>query len=225
MISALVFDLDDTLYPESDFVRSGFAAVGDWLHGEHGVAGFTEEAGRLFAAGARGRIFDEALQRLNVPGDPDLVATLVQVYRAHTPRLSLYPDAARAVGYFGVRCRLGLLTDGYAATQRNKVAALGIGKRFRAIVFTDDFGRECWKPSPVPFERIGAALEARPAECVYVGDNPGKDFVAPNRLGWLTVHLHRADGEYGRIRRSDLPEDHRAQHQIGSLDELAEVLW
>ena len=34
----VTFDLDDTLYLERDFVRSGFAAVGAWLATERGYA-------------------------------------------------------------------------------------------------------------------------------------------------------------------------------------------
>lgn len=222
MISALVFDLDDTLYPEREFVRSGFAAAGDWLHGEYEIAGLAEEATRLLDAGMRGRIFDEALARLGVREATTLVPTLVQVYRAHAPRLALYPDAAWAIAEFRGRFSLGLVTDGYAATQRNKVAALGIAPEFGAMVFTDDLGREHWKPSVRPFERIADALDCAAHECVYVGDNPAKDFVAPNRLGWLTIHVRRENGEYAG--RTGLTADQRAQREIGSLHELGEVL-
>jgi len=224
MISALVFDLDDTLYPEHVFVRSGFAAVDRWLQERRGLTGFADEAARLFLEGARGRIFDEVLRRLAVDDASELVPTLVEVYRAHEPQLSLFPDAEWALAYFGRRMKLGLITDGHAVTQRNKFAALGLAKYFRAVVFTDDFGRESWKPSPACFQRIEAALACPAHECAYVGDNLAKDFVAPNRLGWLTVHLQREGGEYRHVVAADLPADHRAQHEIASLRELEAIL-
>lgn len=224
MIPAVIFDLDDTLYPEHAFVRSGFAEAGRWLQAQQGVAGLAAEAGRLFAEGRRGRIFDEALLALGVAPAPALVARLVAVYRSHVPQLELYADAAWALDHCGARGRLGLLTDGYAATQRNKVAALGIAARFQAMVFTDDHGRENWKPSPAPFQRIALALDCPAAACVYVGDNPAKDFVAPNRLGWRTVHLRRAGGEYAAVIPEGLPADHRAQRAITSLRELGGLL-
>ncbi len=224
MISALIFDLDDTLYPEREFVHSGFAAVDHWLRERRGLAGFAEEANRLFGEGLRGRIFDEALHRLEVDEVDALVPVLVAIYRAHAPRLALYPDAEWALGYFGPRLKLGLVTDGYAATQRNKFATLGLEPFFQAVMFTDDHGRENWKPSPEPFRRIAEALASPAAACAYVGDNPAKDFVAPNRLGWLTVHLQRKGGEYRGIVPDELPQDHRAQHEIGSLRELEGIL-
>src|SRR5438270_652065 len=88
-IHTLVFDLDDTLFAESEFVRSGFRAAGAWLHQNRGRIGFAGEAERLFAAGHRGRIFDEALTQLGAPVDPTLVQQLVTVYREHTPHLTL----------------------------------------------------------------------------------------------------------------------------------------
>lgn len=220
MISAVVFDLDDTLYPEHAFARSGFAAAGRWLQEQRSVAGLATEAGRLFAAGRRGTVFDEALRNLGEEPAAELVAQLVAIHRSHIPCIELYPDATWALEHCGGYGRLGLLTDGFAATQRNKVSALGIAARFQAAVFTDDYGRENWKPSPVPFERIARALDCRADACVYVGDNPAKDFVAPNRLGWRTVHLRRADGEYAGLAPAGLPADHRAQHEITSLFEL-----
>ncbi len=223
MISALVFDLDDTLYPEREFVRSGFVAVDEWLRAQRGVTGFAAEAGRLFARGERGRIFDDALRTLDQEPVPDLVATLVEVYRAHVPRLALYPDAHWALRHFGARFKLGLVTDGYLATQRNKVAALGIAPWFGAVVYTDEFGREHWKPSPEGFRRVEQVLGCSGNACVYVGDNPAKDFVAPNRLDWRTVHLRRDTGEYGRTAVEELPADHRAGHRVNSLRELEEI--
>ena len=58
----VIFDLDDTLYLERDFARSGFVAAGDWLRGEIGSAGLTEVCQEMFEAGRRTRIFDEALE-------------------------------------------------------------------------------------------------------------------------------------------------------------------
>jgi putative hydrolase of the HAD superfamily len=221
---ALVFDLDDTLFAEREFVLSGFVAVDRWLQEERAITGFAAEAGRLFASGIRGRVFDEALHRLRVEGGADPIQQMVEVYRAHEPRLTLLPEAEWVLESYRGLLRLGLITDGYARTQRNKVAALGIGGRFDSIVYTDDLGRANWKPSPVPFrlmmDRLGCAGE----ECVYVADNPAKDFIAPNGLGWQTVQIRRAGGEYGGTPVSEVEPSHRARCVISSLLELRTIL-
>ena len=80
---AVVFDLDDTLFPEREFVRSGFAAVGAWMQRDRGVVGFGAAAWRRFEAGERKRAFDEALAELEVASEPGLVEKLVSIYREH----------------------------------------------------------------------------------------------------------------------------------------------
>jgi putative hydrolase of the HAD superfamily len=196
MIRGVVFDLDDTLYPEREFVRSGLAASAAWLEREHGVAGLFEEAWPRFAAGERGRLFDHALERLGHAAPPELIAELVAVYRAHEPAIALAPDIVRLLDRLHVRGPLALLTDGYHVAQQQKVKALGLARWCRPIVCTDAFGRAHWKPSPKGFLAIQDALGLAPQELVYVADNPAKDFRAPRALGWCTIRLRRPGGEH-----------------------------
>ena len=86
MASVVVLDMDDTLFLERDYVLSGFAAVDAVVAKEHGLKGFSECAWRLFCAGLRGRIFDEALKEMGVELQSASVAELVVVYRSHLPQ-------------------------------------------------------------------------------------------------------------------------------------------
>jgi putative hydrolase of the HAD superfamily len=219
----VVFDLDDTLYPEADFVRGGIQAVDQVLQ-SHGVQGFAAQANMLFQEGLRGKIFDAALVHLGAPATPELITELVEIYRSHSPQLTLFADACRALDDFDQKSKIALLTDGYAAVQRNKVRALGLANRFAACIYTDDLGRAGWKPSSVPFLKIAAMLGMTDAmdSLVYVADNPMKDFVAPNQLGWTTVRVRRPGGEYAALEPQE--DSHAAKHEIVSLEELAGVL-
>jgi len=221
---ALVFDLDDTLYAEREFVLSGFAAVDQWLQEKRGIAGFYAEATRVFASGERGRIFDKVIDSLAIEDGGTLVSQLVAVYRAHKPKLTLFPEARWAIERFRSQLKLGLITDGYAETQRNKIAALGIGGLFDCIIYTDDFGRENWKPSPVTFRLMMDRLGVKGEECIYVGDNLTKDFIAPNGLDWLTVLISREGGEYGQGSVKEVSADRMAKETIYSLRQLSEIL-
>lgn len=221
MIRALVFDLDDTLFPEPQFVHSGFAAVDAWLRKEKAITGFMEPASAEFGSGARGDIFNRALRSLGLADDPQLVGQMVEVYRNHNPQISLFPDAEWALDYFARTCQLGLLTDGYLQVQQRKVAALSIAPRFAAIVYSDAFGRHGWKPSPLPYEEITKQLCCAPSECAYVGDNPTKDFVTARRLNWFTVRVRRPGGEHFA---AQLDKEHEADSEIGSLLELKPAL-
>src|SRR5215216_1634065 len=126
----VVFDLDDTLFPEWQYVLSGFRAVDQWLATQSSVLGFSEAACRLFHQGHRGKIFDEALSELGAQPDPTLVATMIAVYREHRPTISLHDDASWALEYFASWTAIGLLSDGYLSTQQRKVEALEIQQAF-----------------------------------------------------------------------------------------------
>jgi putative hydrolase of the HAD superfamily len=160
-IEFLVFDLDDTLFPEREFVQSGFQAVGNWMSHKYSVVDFFEVAWQLFIEGKRGKIFNLTLEKLGVKYESSIIHELLQIYREHKPNISLHEDAKWAINYFKKDRKLGLITDGYLMTQKNKVEALGIESNFDVIVYSDFYGRDSWKPSPVPY-RITPESPPRP---------------------------------------------------------------
>ncbi len=221
MIKLLVFDLDDTLFPEREFVRSGFQAVGVWMLNKYSVAGFFEVAWKFFEEGKRGKIFNLTLEQLGVEYGPLMIQELLQIYREHKPTLSLYNDAQWAINYFKKDKQLGIITDGYLITQRNKVEALKIEANFDTIIYSDLYGRKNWKPSPVSYLKLMELTGCKGTECIYIGDNPRKDFVTAKNLDWMTAQICREGGEYCKI----MPEkSHEANFKIKSLMELRELL-
>lgn len=217
-LHTLVFDLDDTLYPERAFVLSGFRAVERWLGGRQPEAAFFAAASGLFAAGHRGRIFDEALAALGIDPQPALVAEMVAVYRGHEPELRLFSDAADLLRFAAPQFRLALITDGFAPVQRRKIRALGLEPLIPCHVVTDELGRAHWKPSPEPYRRVMARFPGCPEGYVYVGDNPRKDFLAPKQLGWRTVRVRRVAGEHAAYAGT---ADEGAELTVGDLREFA----
>lgn len=217
MSITLVFDLDDTLYRERDYVRSGIAAVDIWVQWRLGAYGFDATATRLWNAGRRAKLFDMALAELGVAADPATIAAMVAIYRDHLPRIRLAPDALAFLDSdhgFG----LALVTDGFGAAQRRKVAALGLSHyAFDPIVYTDDWGPAFWKPHRRAFDAVEAAHREGSNRFVYVADNPTKDFLAPRALGWGTVQIDRADAVHSRVAPSPR---HCAATHIKSLRDL-----
>jgi putative hydrolase of the HAD superfamily len=196
-VVVIVFDLDDTLYPEIQFVKSGFRAVSEYVAAS-GLAG-TDVYGGLwetFCRGVRGTVFNEALATAGISCDEARIRKIVDVYRFHAPDIALYPDAERVLKQLCGSKKLGLLSDGYLRCQQNKVAALGIAPCFDVLVFTDALGSEYWKPHPAGYERIMRALGVSGNRCLYVGDNLHKDFLGARALGWKTVRIARPDGVY-----------------------------
>lgn len=224
MITAVVFDLDDTLYDEVDYCRSGFAAVAEHLADLRG----SPPADRIFtalweqfSAGNRTRTFNTALDELGIPFDDRLIRRLVDVYRNHVPAITLPEDSRTVLDELKTKCRLALLTDGFLPAQQLKVQALGIEGYFASIVYTEQLGREYWKPSPVGFERIMHDLGVRGENAVYVADNEKKDFIAPNKLGFSTIRLIRPGGIHGAT--GDEPGA-RARQEISRIEQLPSLI-
>jgi len=220
----LVFDLDDTLYPESAFAHSGFRAAGAWADMEFGVKGMAAEMARLFEDGHLGPLFKRALATHVPDHAPAHLEALLEAYRNHTPEIALFEDAAWAIGHYRRQGPIGLITDGTTEMQAAKIKALELHNHFDHIIMTDALGgREYRKPHPLSYERMQAALEiGDSARFVYVGDNPSKDFVTPNAWGWITVQIKRA--ERGIHDPDAIAEGGTPQHVITTLRDLPGVL-
>lgn len=189
--SCLVLDVDDTLYLERDYVRSGFDAVGEWVARTLGEEGVADEAWDHFVAGRRGDVFDAVLRARRLDADDATVASMVERYRRHAPRIALLPDAADLVARLTGAVRFAVVTDGPVTSQRAKVEALGIERWADLVVLTGELGEGYGKPHPKAFELVEAHVGTRGADNVYVADNPHKDFGGPRSLGWRTVRVRR----------------------------------
>ncbi|MEX0666259.1 MAG: HAD family hydrolase [Acidimicrobiia bacterium] len=187
----VVFDLDDTVYLERDYVQSGFRAADEWASTELGVTHFGERAWDRFEAGGRGTIFDDVLRDCGVEPSPRIVLALVDVYRRHEPAIELLPDAARIVEALAPLVALAVVTDGPVESQRAKARALGVDQWARTIVFTAELGDIYAKPHPRAFEGVEQVFGVPGARCVYIADNPAKDFAGPRARRWKTVRVRR----------------------------------
>lgn len=192
---AVVFDLDDTLYPERDYVRGGFVAVAEWAAsglGKERQAVF-DELWAMFEAGVRGDTFDRWLDRSGFPAEGNR-ERMITAYRGHQPRLEPYPDVLPILTALRGKAQLGLITEGARSVQEMKLAALGLSQAFDKVVVLGEEERSDWKPSPRPFELWLMETGIAPADAVYLGDNPGKDFLGARRAGWFSIRVRRPDG-------------------------------
>jgi putative hydrolase of the HAD superfamily len=220
-VRAVVFDLDDTLYPERDFVASGYRSVAGWVEEHLGLpAGEVVAELSALAESAPGRVFDEWVAARGL--DADTALAMVAAYRGHSPTLEPFPGIRPLLTRLRARYRLGLVTDGYLEVQRRKLAGLGLAGEFDAVVFSDELGREHWKPSTEPFRTVLEALGVDGAEAVYVADNPLKDFLGARRMRMRTIQVARGDGVYAHV-TAPTP-DHSAEFRIDDLGGLEGLL-
>lgn len=216
---AIVFDMDDTLYPEHDYVMSGFRAVADWVSGEFGIPkedGFTTLK-QLYENGVRGNTFNLWLQKYELE-TLELVKQLVTVYRNHNPTIQPFPAVIPLLKELQNTCMLGVITDGYLTVQQKKFHALSISHFFDCVIYSDTWGRENWKPSHKPYQAAVSQLGTDPEYTVYIGDNPTKDFYGARSSGWHTIWLKQKQGEYSHLQPPD--KDYEPHHIVSDWQAL-----
>jgi len=192
MIQAVLFDLDDTLYPENEFVLSGYRAVARELAalGECEYESAFNCMQTAFRASGRKAVFPGLLS--NFPGLSMKLEAMVRVYREHVPDIRLFPGYRTLLDEIGKNYRLGMITDGLPAVQRGKVRALGIEHLFEKIIYSWDYGEERQKPHLYPFALMLETLGIPPQSALFVGDNPEKDGQGARGAGmfYVSVALH-----------------------------------
>jgi putative hydrolase of the HAD superfamily len=196
-----VFDLDDTLYDEIDFVKSGFWAVASAISATPQEP--FEFMWNLFLQEGSGSIFNQLIEHFH----PNItIESLITLYRTHTPDITLSEEtlillnAAKKIG------PTALITDGIAPMQTQKFNTLGVSKWIDYPIFTDLYNT-C-KPKPLAFKMVMEYFEHE-NKFIYFSDNPKKDFFAPNNLNWLTIRYKNPRGIY-----RDIPSN--ATYEINS---------
>lgn len=210
----VVVDLDDTLYSEWDFHDSGFRVVAERAGVEDATA-----TSQLMSKVARSG--EDALRVLALQTGKD-AAELLAWHRGHQPQIRPYQGAIEFLERIVVAGdSFAVVTDGLSVTQRSKLRGLGLLDLTSNIFISEEVG--VGKPSPLLFEEAARSLGERPGY-VYVADNPAKDFIAPNRMGWMTVmildqgvNVHPQEGEW--------PVAQRAHFEARGWLELDRAEW
>lgn len=224
VVAGVVFDMDDTLYLERDYVKSGFHAVARHVSSVVSEQAFFQAMWSMFEAGVRGDTFNRALEQFPDVAEKYDIGQLVEVYRVHRPDIAIIPEIAKLlVRLRDAGMKLGVLSDGPLVSQQAKADALGVSALVDEVMLTDALGRASWKPSPAGFQKLAESLRVSHDSLVYVGDNPEKDFIAPNALGWQTIRLRME----GQLRCDQEPVDAQASPglEVESVLGLSEIFF
>lgn len=185
---AILFDLDDTLYPLERFVLSGFRAAAAECEARWGVP---RDAALDVLTAAFGRVRGRELQVLAEHfrlGD-DSVLVLVETMRRHVPDLRLPELAVSVLRALRAGWKLGIVTNGRPDIQARKVRALGLARLVDTVVYANDHGSGAGKPEAAPFLAACQALDVAAAAAVFVGDDPITDIAGAHALGMKTIWL------------------------------------
>lgn len=202
------FDLDDTLYKEIDFVESGFKLIAE-----------SEKRPDILPKMMdwRDKGEDVFFNLNKAIGKEKSKLEYLKIYRYHIPKITLSEGVEETLDELKRRdVTLGLITDGRSETQRNKIKSLGLNRWFDNdnIIISEEFGSE--KTDERNFRFFMKKYPG--ASYIYIGDNPMKDFIVPNRLGWKTVMLE--DDGRNIHKQGAVPVENLPQISITRIEEL-----
>ncbi len=200
----LVFDLDDTLYDEIDFVKSGFMQISNFLQNRE----YYEFMLNDFQKNGSGKIFNNLISEysLNIA-----LQELVDIYRFHKPDISLSQKTAGLLEKLDFA--KALITDGHFITQKNKFLALGLDKYIEYPIYTHFYHTK--KPEPKAFKMVMDRYKNE--KYCYISDNPKKDFFAPRKLGWKTIRYKNPNGIYRNFKNN-------AEFEIDDLEKIGSFI-
>lgn len=205
-IKGVIFDLDDTLYSEKQYVRSGYKKIGEYLRREDAA----EKLWRYFEDGRKA--IDAYLSEI---GEEEKKAECLKIYREQMPEISLYEGVSEMIENLKIKgIKVGIITDGRPEGQRNKIKVLGLESLIDDIIITDELGgTQFRKPNDISFRIMQNRWRLPFEQIMYVGDNPNKDFQAPKQLGMRWVYFANEDGLYSSEEIND-------QLQVADLNKL-----
>ncbi len=191
-LKAIVFDLDDTLYSEKEYIKSGYSSVSQILPEAENA-----EKKLWKAFEEKKSAIDELLLTEGIYSD-ELKQKCLETYRRHIPNIHLYDGVAEMLSDLRNRgLSIGIITDGRPEGQQAKIKALSLKQYIDHIIITDTLGGVKYrKPNEKAFLLMKERLGVEYYEICYIGDNVSKDFIAPQRLGMKCIWFNNADGIY-----------------------------
>lgn len=193
MIKVVIFDLDDTLISEKEYIKSGYQHIAEIIENKFSidknqVYDDLINLSRVSPKNVYNRLYDN----YQIKYSKEMILDLVKEYRGHFPDIQFYDDVITCLTELKkLGIKVGIITDGYAIAQRQKLKAINAGKYFDEIIITDELGREFWKPHPKAFELTKKKFNINFDEIIYIGDNPEKDFYISTVYPITTVRILR----------------------------------
>lgn len=185
----VIFDLDDTLYSEKQYVKSGYKKITEYI-------GHQEAEEKLWNYFLEGKpAIDAYLKEI---GAENKKAECLDIYRSQMPEINLYDGVVELFQSLKENdIKVGIITDGRPEGQRNKIKALGLEELVDDIIITDELGGvQFRKPNDISFRIMQCRWRVPFEQMVYIGDNLAKDFQAPRQLGMQGIYYKNKDGLY-----------------------------
>ena len=209
-IRALLFDLDDTLWPITPVIVQAEQVLFTWIaaHAPRVAASYSIDMMRqqriqLMQARPELAIDLQALRYqalldtfLRCDEDPALVTAAMQVFNQARNQVQLFDDVAHCLPHLAKLVKLGSLTNGAADLE-----AIGLAHHFEISLSAHKIGKA--KPDPHVFLLACEALKLQPEQVAYIGDDLRLDVEGAQKAGltglWLNRQNQQAPAELGHI--------------------------
>lgn len=221
MVKAVVFDLDDTLISEKEYIKSGYRHIAAIVENRFGIEKnqVFDDLMSIFEVSTH-NVFNRFYDKYQIEYSNEIILDLVKNYREHFPDIHFYDDVlpcTMELKRLGIK--IGIITDGYTIAQHQKLNAVQADKYFDEIIVTDELGRDYWKPHPKAFELIKQRFQVDFNEMIYVGDNPEKDFYIQKIYPIKTVRILR-DGVHKDKKYLDEIKEDTTIYYLKEIDSL-----
>ena len=176
---SFVFDLDDTIFYEKNYVVSGFHAISKSLFEKRLINKKFNELINLYDN------FNDPLQEFGKQNRDINVDELIKIMREHSPKIKVRPGFKKFLNLLKENGNeLGVITNGRKKTQQNKFHSLGLQQYIDLFIVSSEVKLE--KPDIKIFDLY--RNQSNRKKFIFFGNNPGLDLVPlENDVSWKTV--------------------------------------
>ncbi|MBN2518095.1 MAG: TIGR02253 family HAD-type hydrolase [Candidatus Altiarchaeota archaeon] len=224
MIKAVLFDIDNTLYDNTKQVELARRNAIEAMI-EAGLKLPAEEALEILVNIVKKhgpnyeRHFDTLVEKSRSKARARIVAAgIVAYHNTKVAHLKPFPDTIETLLKLkGRGYRLGIITEGMAIKQWEKIIRLGLQHFFDVVLISRE--TEGQKSSGKIFKKAAKDMGLKPEECIYVGDKLGRDVLGAKKSGMVSVRILK--GKY----RDERPRnrDETPEYEIKDLGELLRI--
>lgn len=217
----IAFDLDDTLYKEIDFVKSGYQAVLNELSKKYPININQMLSKMLNSDNAFNTLLNNI--KFNYPKAIEDIDWCLNIYRKHIPNITLSQDTFDTIIKLSSQSiPLAIITDGRTYSQTNKINSLGLNKliNHKYILISENIGKD--KLSSTTFKMLMSFFPPN-TEFIYIGDNTSKDFLWPNKLGWKTICL-KDNGMNIHPQNFQCPIEYKPHFIVNNLSDILQLI-
>ncbi len=209
-LSAVIFDLDDTLHDKS----ATLSRVGERQHADAGLAslGIALDAWLLSYIELNNQriekteVFSRLASHFGLPTSHE--STLLRDFDANLGKHALpFAGAHELVAWCkGKGLKVGIVTNGRDAFQRSKIVGMGLSNMIDATLTSGEFGVK--KPDHAIFRACLEQLGVQATDAAFVGDDFRADMEPAIALGMLPVWKTVKQSELVAFSSNELPAIH-----------------